>query len=226
MLDPHVLAMVRINPESRVKVEQGPAKPDLVEGGTRLFLVKVINEGNVTAPLRVESPNNGDVYIRSNGRPSRSTSVTTRDVRDRWATISLYDNRPMRRRLTGLAIEYVILEIYSRDSGQRSAQIGFNVGQGTQDVGFRTTPSILFTALPARLMTIRVKDEKGKPGIASLLIRDRFDRIYPLPSKRLAPDFSFQPQIYRTDGETIQLPDGYYTARLPADRNTFTHARV
>ncbi len=40
VLDPHVLALVQINPESRVKVEQGPAKPELVESGTRLFLVK------------------------------------------------------------------------------------------------------------------------------------------------------------------------------------------
>src|SRR5215510_5644578 len=39
VLDPHVLALVQINPESRVRVEQGPAKPELVEAGTRLFLV-------------------------------------------------------------------------------------------------------------------------------------------------------------------------------------------
>jgi hypothetical protein len=210
-LDPQVLAVVRINPESRVSVEQGPAKPDLVEGGTRLFLVKVLNEANVTAPLRVESPNNGDVYIRSDGSPEPKHQVTTREVRDRWAAISIYDKRPMPRRLSGLAIEYVILEVFSRDSGQRSAQIAFNVGQGTQDVGYRNDVSILFTAQPARLMTIRVSDENGKPGVASLLIRDRFDRIYPNPTKRLAPDFPFQPQIYRSDGESIHLPDGDYT---------------
>src|SRR5438552_14853520 len=53
-LDKYVLAAVRINPESRVSVDQGPAAPELVEGGTRLFLVKVLNEAGVTAPLRVE----------------------------------------------------------------------------------------------------------------------------------------------------------------------------
>src|SRR5689334_20857755 len=51
ILEPYVLLSVDINPESRVKVEQGPAKPDLVEAGTRLFLVKVANNGHVTAPL-------------------------------------------------------------------------------------------------------------------------------------------------------------------------------
>jgi hypothetical protein len=210
-LDKYVLAVVRINPESRVSVDQGPAKPDVVEGGTRLFLVKVLNEANVTAPLRVESPNSGNVYVRSDGSPEPAQRLTAREVRDRWAAISIYDKRPMPPRLSGLAIEYVILEVFSRESGQRSAQIGFNVGQGTQDVGFRNDVSILFTAQPARLMTIRVKDENGKPGTASLLIRDRFDRVYPNQSKRLAPDFPFQPQVYRSDGESIRLPDGDYT---------------
>src|SRR4029077_18962133 len=41
-LDKYVLATVRINPESRVSVEAGPAKPELVEGGSRLFVVKVL----------------------------------------------------------------------------------------------------------------------------------------------------------------------------------------
>src|SRR2546423_999081 len=67
ILDPHVLLKVDINPESRVKVEQAAAKPELVEAGARLFLVKVVNNGQVTAPLAVESPNSGNVYIRSNG---------------------------------------------------------------------------------------------------------------------------------------------------------------
>ena len=49
--------------------------------------------------------------------------------------------------------------------------------------------------------------------MASFVIRDRLDRIYPLPAKRLAPDFFFQPQIYRADGETVQLPAGYYTVQ-------------
>src|SRR4029077_7660700 len=64
ILDAHVLLNVDINPESRVKVEEGAAKPDLVEAGTRLFLVKVINNGHVTAQLNVQSPNIGDVYIK------------------------------------------------------------------------------------------------------------------------------------------------------------------
>src|SRR5262245_35924625 len=50
ILDRHALFHVEINPESRVKVTQGAARPELVEQGTRLFLVKVRNLGGVTAP--------------------------------------------------------------------------------------------------------------------------------------------------------------------------------
>src|SRR5215469_9770119 len=59
VLDPYVLVNVDINPESRVKVEQGAAKPELVEAGTRLFLVRVNNQAGVTAQLNVVSPNSG-----------------------------------------------------------------------------------------------------------------------------------------------------------------------
>src|SRR5688572_11678903 len=126
-LDKYVLANVHINPESRVKVEQGAAKPELVQGGTRLFLVKVLNDAGVTAPLRVQSPNTGPVYISassSGGSPEPKKVLTDVHVRERWADISIYTQPPMRPRLSGLPIEYVILQVYGRDAGQRSALIG------------------------------------------------------------------------------------------------------
>ena len=224
-LDKYVLAAVRINPESRVSVEQGPAAPELVEGGTRVFLVKVLNEAGVTAPLRVDSPNSGDVFLRSDGSPEPLRTVTTREVRERWASISLYNRQPAPRRLSGLSVEYVILEIFSRDSGQRSAQIAFNVGQGTQDVGYRNDVAIVFNAVPARQVTLRVHDERGNPAVASLLIRDGFGRVYPNQSKRLAPDFPFQPQVYRSDGEAIRLPDGTYTVTMTGGPEYVTQTR-
>jgi len=224
-LDPYVLATVDINPESRVKVEQGAARPELVEAGTRLFLVKVINNGHVTAPLAVESPNSGAVYIRSTGNPAPPIQLTPRESAERWADISLYQRPPMGRRLSGLGLEYAVLEVYSRDAGERSAKISFNVGQGSQDIGFRNDVTILFTAQAARRITLRVKDENGKPAMASFVIRDRLNRLYPNPAKRLAPDFFFQPQIYRADGETVQLPAGYYTVQYNGGPEYLPHTR-
>ena len=210
VLDRYVLATVHINPESRVKAEQGAAKAELLQGGTRLFLVKVLNEAGVTAPLVVQSSNSGRVYIASRNVPEPPMELTETDVRERWADISFYTAAPMRQRLSGLAVEYVLLQIYSRDAGQRSAALAFNVGQGTQDIGFRGDIDILFNCKPAHPVRVRVVDERGEPTTAAFLIKDTVDRIYPTVSKRLAPDFYFQPQVYRADGQTIELPSGSF----------------
>ena len=211
LLDPFVLLVVNINAESRVKVSQGEAKPELMEGGTRQFLVKVENQAGVTAPLQVASPNIGPTHLQSRGEPEPKMELTQQEVKDRWADIGIYAAPPMTPRLSGLALEYRILEIYSRDRAQRSAAIAFNVGQGTQDIGFRNDIVMVFNSQPAHEITLRVKNEKGEPAFASFVIKDRQQRIYPNPSKRLAPDFPFQPQIYRADGEKVSLADGYYT---------------
>ena len=225
VLDKYALATVEINPESRVKVEQGPAKAELVEGGTRLFLVKVLNQARVRAPLKVTSPNSGDVYITSNGAAAPPLKLTPKDAREKWATISIYDKSPMQRKLSGLGLEYQILEVYSRDSGQRSAVLQFDVGETSQDLGFRSEMMVLFTAQPARAITLRIRDSNGQPSVASLLVKDRYNRIYPNPSKRLAPDFPFQPQIYRFDGETLRLPEGYYTVAYTGGPEYLRHTK-
>ena len=55
-------------------------------------------------------------------------------------------------------------------------------------------------------MTFRVLDWNDKPTTGSFLIRDERQRVYPSQTKRLAPDFFFQPQVYRADGESVALP--------------------
>jgi hypothetical protein len=220
VLDRHVLVVVDINPESRVKAALGTARPELVEAGTRVFLVKVLNQAGVTAPLNVESPNSGRVSTgswASGGSPEPPQTTTRRDVMERWADVSLYrtdvsvySQSPMGGRLSGLPVDYQILQVYSRHRGQRSALLRFDVGQGSQDLGFRNEVTILFDARPAHRVTVRVEDERGRPSIASLLIKDGLNRVYPTPSKRLAPDLPFQPHVYRTDGETLLLPAGTY----------------
>jgi hypothetical protein len=210
-LDKYALAVVEINPESRVKVRPGAAKPELVESGTRIFLVKVINQAGVTSRLVVDSPNSLPVYIQSNNSPEPPSKMTAADVRERWADISFYDKDPLSERLSGLGLEYRILQVYSHERGQRSASISFNVGQGTQDIGFRNDMAVLFDALPAHAVRLRVRDEQGEPSVAAFTIRDGQARLYPNPSKRLAPDLFFQPQIYRADGDKVLLPEGTYT---------------
>jgi hypothetical protein len=210
ILDKYVLAIVDINPESRVKARPGPAKPELVEAGTRVFLVKVINKAGVTAKLEAESPNALPVYVQSDGSPEPPKKLSPADVPDRWMDGELYDKDPISERLSGLPLEYRLLEIYSRDQGQRSAKISFNVGQGTQDIGFRNEMVVYFNALPARALRLLVRDENGTPSMAAFIVRDAQGRLYPNPAKRLAPDLFFQQQVYRANGETLLVPEGIY----------------
>jgi hypothetical protein len=211
VLDKYALAIVDINPESRVRVQPGQAKPELVEAGTRVFLVKVINKAGVTAKLKVESPNALPVFVPSDESSEPPKKLSPADVRDRWMDVELYDKDPLSEQLSGLPLEYRLLEIYSRDQGQRSAKISFNVGQGTQDIGFRNEIVVYFRALSARALRLLVRDENGAPSMAAFTVRDAQGRLYPNPSKRLAPDLFFQQQVYRANGETLLVPDGTYT---------------
>ena len=211
ILDKYTLMIVDISPESRVKVQSGAAKAELVEAGTRIFLVKVTNKAGVTAQLVAESPNALPIFVQSDLSPEPPKVIVAADSRDRWMDLELYDKDPMSPRLSGLPLEYRILTIYSRDRGQRSAAIGFDVGQGTQDIGFRNEMTVLFNALPAQTLRLRVRDENGAPTVAAFTIRDSLGRLYPNPAKRLAPDLFFQPQVYRENGATVLVPAGSYT---------------
>ena len=81
VMDQYALVVVTINAESRVKVDAGPAKPELEQEGTRLFLVKVVNGAGVTARLRVQSENSGTVYVPSDFSAEPSPKARTRTCR-------------------------------------------------------------------------------------------------------------------------------------------------
>jgi len=200
ILDKHCLAGVHINPESRVKVQQGPAAAELVEQGWRTFLVKVHNEAGVTAVLAVDSPNAGQL-----------ANTPANLVGRRWLDLSMLNRQPLKAHLSGLDLEYRVLQIYAKEAGKREGKLQFDVGQGSQDLGFRNEVDILFAIKPSAKVGLRVLDHDDKPTTASFLIRDTRGRVYPSQAKRLAPDFFFHPQIYRADGESIALPPGEYT---------------
>ena len=212
VLDRKALFVVTIDAESRVHVVRGDATAELVEAGTRLFLVKVRNQSGVTATLQVHSPNSQPVYFSAwkDQSPEPTERITVEEVRNRWAEISLYNDQPLTPRLSGLALQYAILQVYSRDAGQRVATISFDVGPGTQDIGSDRSAEVLFNVKQAPAVRLQIADDDGASTIASFVFRDHLGRIYPNPSKRLAPDFFFQPQVYRRHGETIRLPDGAY----------------
>jgi hypothetical protein len=267
ILDPYVLALVDINPESRVRVSRGQAPPDLVQNGWRSFLVKIRNQAGVRAPLQVTSPNSAPLIhptttgsaphaLHDPWAASADSALTPGDVANRFVEIALYQQQPMMPELTGEPVEYGIIQIYSKDAGSREVRLNFSVGEGTEDLGSRSALDVVFHVQHAVRVILRVKDDDGTPTMASFIITDGVQRVpvgpgplnevlpldprnglaqqdktghvdltedrpkrlvglYPLPSRRLAmtdeyPDFYFQPQIYRQDGEHVLLAPGTY----------------
>ncbi|HZR18275.1 MAG TPA: CehA/McbA family metallohydrolase [Verrucomicrobiae bacterium] len=217
VLDPHCLVGLTINPEMRVKVAPGPAAPELVADGWRTFLVKVQNDAGATAELRVISPQAQSVHDSPWARTASDRAYAKSDgadknlsSRERWLDLEAPGKQPLRKELSGLGLEYRIVSLYSRDAGKREAKLVFDVGQGTQDLGFRSELDLLFNCLPAHEVKLRVFDETGQPSTAMFIVKDRQQRVYPSQAKRLAPDFAFHPQIYRADGENFILPAGKY----------------
>ncbi|HUG92351.1 MAG TPA: CehA/McbA family metallohydrolase, partial [Planctomycetaceae bacterium] len=214
VLDRYCVAGVNINPESRVKVAEGPCEKELVQQGWRTFLVKVHNEAGITPKLVASSPHAAPQFRRSSGAAAPKIDITPTDAASRFLDIAQFDSQPLKPELSGLELEYRIIQLYSRDVGRREAGLAFDVGQGTQDIGFRNAVPVLFNSVPAVEVALGVTDVDGSPTTAAFVIRDRFGRVYPNPARRLAPDFFFHNQVYRADGESVHLPPGEYTVEL------------
>jgi hypothetical protein len=218
LLDPHVLLVVSLNPESRVKVQRGPAQALLQQAGFTPVLVKVVNESTVTNRLRMTSPQSGPVYagvaelsMKRQQQEDLRVNENSAGATDRFLHVEIYAAPPMTDALSGLEVEYAIALIYASEAGKREATIGFDVAQGNQDLGFRGEVPGLFDCRPARRVRLVVLDSDGRPTVARLVFRDAQGHVYPPQPKRLAPDFFFQPHIYRGDGDTVLLPAGRFT---------------
>ncbi len=184
ILDPYCLAMVVINPEARVKVLRGPAQPVLVQNGWKSFLVKVHNEAMVKTELEAESPNAEPILHRSTGakQAKQQNVLTPGAVANRFLELYMYRRRPLLKHLSGIELEYAVLQIYTKETGRQEAKIGFHVGQGTQDIGFRSAVDILFDCQAAAKVVFRIRDHDGKPApMASLVITDGIERIVDTP---------------------------------------------
>jgi hypothetical protein len=209
-LDPHCLLALTIREGVPLQTTLGPAPRELVQGGWRSFLVKVQNEAALVVEPRGAS---------RNARPLAGSPPE--ELAERWLDIQMFNGPPLDRRLSGLRLEYRILQLYSREAGTRTANIVLQAG-GLAAPGIDVT----FNAVGANALTFRVLDENGRPTTASFLIRDRQGNIYPSPTKRLAPDFAFHPQVYRADGEKEVLPPGDYTIEYGRGPEYLTRSRT
>jgi len=334
LLDPLCLAAVEIKADGIVEVIAGRTV-EVEEQGWRTMLVKVLNRAGVQSRLQVDSPN---------ARPIPHGPGN--DVQNRWMSLNAFDGRPLDATLSGLELEYRLVQLSSIRSGERPARLEFNAGvAGAKDSqlirqwkfdqdsdgwgqlndldlevrdkalhlrstgndpyfsapvtarggrmilrfwgqtdsgdigqmfwwtdqlpapdgqrqknfqlnagnaqeyaiefsvegdlrGVRLDPlqgsgtfriewmsleyapgengqwagaDISVKTLPSTPVTFQVSDADGSPCMGCFEIRDAQGRVYPAQSKRLAPDFFFQTQIYRETGESIHLPHGTFT---------------
>jgi hypothetical protein len=226
VLDRHCLAGVEISGPTKplsgpvLRVQQGDARPELAEQGWRVFLVKVHNTISLdNAELRIDSPNALPMTQRSSSRPDPRV-VSIGEVNKRFLSLLTFSGQPLLRHLSGLEVEYRIVQIYCREAGRKEATLTFNLWRDTdKQRPFRSSEPlpVVFDSAPAVLVRLQVRDydgqsrRDGQPIVAAFTFADSRGQIYPSPSRRLAPDFNFHSQVYRADGETIALQPGTYT---------------
>lgn len=221
LLDPHVLLSVNINPEVRVKAARGAggaAKAVLQQAGYTPVIVKIVNDSTATHALRISSPQAGPPYAGM-----AKLSMTRQDQlhllldpkyrpdKERFLHVEMFNSQPMTANLSGLRLEYALALIYASEAGKREATIGFDIGQGTQDLGFRAEVPVLFDVQPAVPVKLAIADYDGQPTVGRFTFRDKAGHIHPPQARRLAPDLFFQEQIYRDNGDVVLLPPGEFT---------------
>lgn len=196
LLDPLCLLSVSINKDGSIAASTLIDKPELVEQGWKTFLVKVVNSEQNTGELKYDSPNAKPV---PKGEQSK--------IAERWLDIAPVQSNPLLVRLSGLELEYRVLQLYCRDQGDRQGKLIVKLGSKEAEL------PLAIHAKASTPVSFQVRDEKGEPCMGCFEIRDERNRVYPSMAKRLAPDFFFQTQIYRESGESIPLPPGKYTIK-------------
>src|SRR5258708_7430966 len=109
---------------------EGPAKAALAEQGWRVSLLKVYNPTGIDrVELRANSPNALPLTRRSSSRPDPKV-VSVGEVGKRFLDVMMFNDQPLVRPLSGLEVEYRIIQLYSRDAGRKEATLAFTLQRG------------------------------------------------------------------------------------------------
>jgi hypothetical protein len=131
--EPLTILKVQINPESRVKLAPVTLPESLVHHRTQRFLIEIHNEARIQAPLRIRAldQSSGDVQPAD------------------WCDVRLMENLVSSSILSGEETEWKLLELRSDLGGRREVRFETDVGQGTQDLGFRASADVLLKVNPS-----------------------------------------------------------------------------
>jgi hypothetical protein len=227
LLDRYTLAHLAFYPNGSARVLPGGAQRVLVEQGWRVFLVRISNPAGRTPSVNFSTGwiwqgagNMLPLISLAQRAPLMDTLNKAPMIDGAWLLSQLFESTSVAFsgvdipvvRLTGIPIEYRVLQLFSRDSGRRPARLTLytiaNAGSGPVAAAHRAFD---FDCLSSRNVTLGVQDVDGRGCVAAITIKDARGRVYPPQAMRLAPDLYFQEQVYRADGETVRVPDGEYT---------------
>ena len=134
------------------------------------------------------------------------------NIADRWLDVAaVHVSADGAAAFRGWAWSIACCRFTAAMRGKREAKLTFDVGQGTQDLGFRSEIDILFTADKAIDYTLHVFDENGKPTIAavsSFAMRQGASILRRPGGLRPDSRVSLRRSAHRSDGETVKLPPG------------------
>lgn len=127
-IDPHLAAIITINPEGRVKVERGPAAITFEPGWPTPVAVKIINEAGLTSRLQVKALGDDQTsahFFESIALRGKTPAITSE--------------------LCGADVEYQAMLIRCGASSKREVTLSFTAGANSQDLGFRAEVPVLLT---------------------------------------------------------------------------------
>jgi hypothetical protein len=150
VLDQYTLLMVHIDDEAWFKVipaSTDPTSRRLTQSQWKTYLVKVNNEGRVTSPLEVRSPQG--LPVESTSTPQSQSSACDAGQPhpwSQWLLLRLFKKAPLQTNLSGRELEYFILQLCSLEAGMRAAEIVFYLGGGQVSQGHYADTNMLFYA--------------------------------------------------------------------------------
>ena len=111
ILDNHCLIGIEINAESRVKSLQGPARPGWSRMGGRCSWSRSTTRPASRPSWSPRAPTPAPCTSSRPTARSRRHPIRPADVVQRWADVIMFNDRPLKRSLSGLSLEYRIVQI-------------------------------------------------------------------------------------------------------------------
>lgn len=217
-IDKQVTFIVTFDPAGKPSIVHGAGSAQLQQHGYVPLVFKIVNPAGLKGRLSVTSPLSGPVYGGGAVNSlTRQDQLALRSLPEdqahpqRTCEVEMLRTRGSPESPSGLEVEYALLMVNPHGpAGQFAVPLQFAYAADAAAKPTTTDFKLLCDVKPAVRVKLSIRDENDRPTTARLTIRDNQNRIYPPQFKRLAPDFFFQQQIYRADGESILLPPGRY----------------